>query len=113
MLFDCNNDMDNPDYILTSEKIAFIAYNIGVYESVQKFGGLIINGKITNNMDVSKVAELLSKSNAFYDSEMISQIVNVMIRENKESLSIIDHVTPREVDVVIRQLKASGVSLPK
>ncbi|HXS60936.1 MAG TPA: hypothetical protein VN703_09025 [Candidatus Sulfopaludibacter sp.] len=98
---------------MTSEKIAFIAYNIGVYESVQKFGGLIINGKITNNMDVSKVAELLSKSNAFYDSEMISQIVNVMIRENKESLSIIDHVTPREVDVVIRQLKASGVSLPK
>ena len=113
MLFDWNNDMDNPDYILTSEKIAFIAYNIGVYESVQKFGGLIINGKITNNMDVSNVAELLSKSNAFYDSEMISQIVNAMIRENKESLSIIDHVTPREVDVVIRQLKASGVSLPK
>ncbi len=113
MLFDWNNDMDNPDYILTSEKIAFIAYNIGVYESVQKFGGLIINGKITNNMDVSNVAELLSKSNAFYDSEMISQIVNAMIRENKESLSIIDHVTPKEVDLVIRQLKASGVSLPK
>ncbi len=36
-----------------------------------------------------------------------------MIRENKESLSIIDHVTPGEVDLVIRQLKASGVSLPK
>lgn len=105
--------MDNPDYMLSPEKIAFIAYNIGVYESVQKFGGLIINGKITNNMDISQVAELLSKSNAFYDSEMISQIVNVMIRENKESLSIIDHVTPGEVDLVIRQLKASGVSLPK
>ena len=64
-------------------------------------------------MDISQVAELLSKSSAFYDSEMISQIVNAMIRENKESLSIIDHVTPGEVDLVIRQLKASGVSLPK
>ncbi len=105
--------MDNPDYMSSPEKIAFIAYNIGVYESVQKFGGLIINGKITNNMDISHVAELLSKSSAFYDSEMISQIVNAMIRENKESLSIIDHVTPVEVDLVIRQLKASGVSLPK
>ena len=33
----------------------FIAYNIGVYESVQKFGGLITSGKITNNMDVGKL----------------------------------------------------------
>jgi hypothetical protein len=32
--------------ILPPEKIAFIAYNIGVYESVQKFGGLITSGKI-------------------------------------------------------------------
>jgi len=30
------------------EKIVFIAYNIGVYESVQKFGGLITSGKITD-----------------------------------------------------------------
>ncbi len=104
--------MDNPDYILGPEKIAFIAYNIGVYESVQKFGGLIINGKITNNIDISKVAELLSQSNAFYDSEMISQIVNAMIRQNKESLSIIGHVTTGEVEHVMQQLKASGVSLP-
>ncbi len=104
--------MDNPDYMLGPEKIAFIAYNIGVYESVQKFGGLIINGKITNNMDISKVAELLSQSNAFYDSEMISQIVNAMVRQNKESLSIIGHVTTGEVEQVMRQLKASGVSLP-
>jgi hypothetical protein len=29
--------------ILPSEKIAFVAYNIGVYESVQKFGQLIMN----------------------------------------------------------------------
>jgi hypothetical protein len=48
--------------ILPPEKIAFIAYNIGVYESVQKFGGLIGSGKITNSTDVPKVAELLSES---------------------------------------------------
>jgi hypothetical protein len=42
--------------ILPPEKIAFKAYNIGVYESAQKFGQLIMNGKITNNTDVSKVA---------------------------------------------------------
>lgn len=40
--------------ILPPEKIAFIAYNIGVYESVQKFGQLIMNGKITNNTDASR-----------------------------------------------------------
>ena len=104
--------MNNSDDILTSEKLAFIAYNIGVYESVQKFGGLIINGKMTNDMDISKVAELLSQSNAFYDSEMISQIVNAMIRQNNESLSIIGHVTAEEVEQVMRQLKACGVSIP-
>ncbi len=104
--------MSNTEYIISPEKLAFIAYNIGVYESVQKFGGLIINGKITNDMDISQVAELLSQSNAFYDSEMISQIVNAMVRQNKESLSIIGHVTSGEVEQVMRQLKASGVSLP-
>lgn len=57
---------------LPPEQIAFIAYNIGVYESVQKFGQLIMNGKITSNTDASKVAELLSESIAFYDAEMIS-----------------------------------------
>jgi len=33
--------------ILPPEKIAFIAYNIGVFESVQEFGRLITSGKIT------------------------------------------------------------------
>ncbi len=33
--------------ILPPEKIAFIAYNVGVFESVQKFGSLITAGKIT------------------------------------------------------------------
>ena len=39
--------MKPADDILPPEKIAFIGYNIGVYESVQKFGSLITNGKIT------------------------------------------------------------------
>ena len=37
---------------LPPEKIAFIAYNIGIYESVQKFGNLITSGKITVDTDV-------------------------------------------------------------
>ena len=45
---------------IVPEKVAFIAYNIGVYESVQKFGGLITSGKITNNeSDVQKISQLL------------------------------------------------------
>ena len=35
---------EEPVDIIPAEKIAFIAYNIGVYESVQKFGALIVNG---------------------------------------------------------------------
>ena len=90
--------MDKPDYNIPPEKIAFIAYNIGVYETVQKFGDSIIKGKITSNMDISKIAEVLASSYSFYDSELISQIVNVMIRQNKESSSIIGHVTAEEVN---------------
>lgn len=104
--------MDNYDYTLPSEKIAFIAYNIGVYETVQKFGESIIKGKIAPKMDISKIAEVLSESYSFYDSEIISQIVNAMIRQNKESTSIIGNVTSKDVDQVMRQLKTSGVSLP-
>jgi hypothetical protein len=104
--------MHNFDYTLPPEKIAFIAYNIGVYETVQKFGEAIIKGKITPNMDISKIAEVLSESYSFYDSEMISQIVNAMIRQNKESIAIIGNVTSKDVDQVMRQLKTSGISLP-
>lgn len=51
---------EQPIDIVPPEKIAFIAYNIGVYESVQKFGGLITSRKITNNeSDVQKIAQLL------------------------------------------------------
>ena len=97
--------------ILPPEKIAFIAYNIGVYESVQKFGGLITSGKITSNTDVPKVAELLSESNAFYDAEMISQLVNAMLLQHRNN-STIKRVTAAEVSYVIHQLKAVGVSIP-
>jgi len=61
------------------EKIAFIAYNIGVYESVQKFGHLITSGKITDGTDVPKIAKLLSEYSTFYDAEMNSQLINAML----------------------------------
>jgi hypothetical protein len=95
---------------LPPEKIAFIAYNIAVYESVQKFGQLIMNGKITNNTDVSKVAELLSESIAFYDAEMISGLINTILRHTKNNT--INKVLPEEVRNIMNQLKAVGVSIP-
>ena len=106
------NYMNDSSYNIPPEKIAFIAYNIGVYETVQKFGDSIIKGKINSNMDISKIAEILATSYSFYDSELISQIVNLMISQNKEASSIIGHVTAEEVNQIMRQLKASGVSLP-
>jgi hypothetical protein len=81
-----------------------------VYESVQKFGGLITSGKITSNTDVPKVAELLSESNAFYDAEIISQLVNAMLQHRKNSP--IKRVSAAEVSYVINQLRAVGVSVP-
>jgi hypothetical protein len=36
------------------EKIAFIGYNIGIYESIQKFASLILSGKINNSLDTNK-----------------------------------------------------------
>nr|WP_294805401.1 hypothetical protein [uncultured Nitrososphaera sp.] len=108
--------MDSPqgiDEILPAEKIAFIAYNIGVYESVQKFGGLITSGKITGATDAAKVVELLAETTAFYDSEMISQLVNSMIRSHGMAgeTSAIGSVTAANVEYVMKQLKAAGVSL--
>jgi len=98
--------VDIPSY----EKIAFIAYNIGIYKSVQKFGGLITSGKITNSTDVAKVAELLSETNAFYDAEMISQLINTMLRHSRNPT--LDRTTADEVKYVMNQLKAVGVSIP-
>ena len=95
---------------LPPEKIAFIAYNIGVYESVQKFGSLITSGKITNGTDVSRVAELLSESLAFYDAEMISELMNTMLRHTNNDA--INKVTAGEVSNIMNQLRAVGVSIP-
>ena len=94
-----------PVDIVPPEKVAFIAYNIGVYESVQKFGGLITSGKITSNTDVAKVAELLSESNAFYDAEMISQLVNAMLQQQHRKNSTIKRVTAAEVSLYNQSIK--------
>ena len=96
--------------VLPPEKIAFIAYNIGVYESVQKFGRLITSGKITSNTDVSRVAELLSESVAFYDAEMISELVNAMLQHTKNTA--IRRINAKEVNYIMNQLKAVGISTP-
>lgn len=93
--------------ILPPQKIAFIAYNIGVYESVQKFARLITSGKITNSTDVSRVAELLSESNAFYDVEMISELMNIMLQHTYNNA--INRVNAVKVRNVMNQLKAVRV----
>ena len=72
---------------------------------------MITSGKIASNTDVAKVAELLSESNAFYDAEMISQLVNAMQQQHRKN-SIIKRVTAAEVNYIINQLKAAGVSIP-
>lgn len=102
--------MEPIDEVIHPEQIAFIAYNIGVYESVQKFGSLITSGKITNGTDVSKVAELLSQSTAFYDAGMIAGIINAMLYRSENS--IVKRVNPEDVQYVMSQLKVTGVSLP-
>jgi hypothetical protein len=107
----------NIEDILPPEKIAFIAYNIGIFESVQKFGNLITRNKITGAMDPAKVAELLEETHAFYDAEMIAQLINSMLAQrtsmNLNSPPTIGRVTAGQVDYVIRQLKAAGVSINK
>jgi hypothetical protein len=76
--------MESVDDVLPPEKIAFIAYNIRIFESLQKFGGLITSGKITEHTDVSKVAELLSRSRAFYDANMVAGLINAMLYNIKD-----------------------------
>jgi hypothetical protein len=71
--------MESIDNLLPPELVAFIAYNIGIYESVQKFGGLITSGKIPNGTDDSKVAKLLSEATTFYDADMITGLINAML----------------------------------
>lgn len=112
---------EQPIDIVPPEKIAFIAYNIGVYESVQKFGGLITSGKTTNNeSDVQKIAQLLLEAKAFYDAEMIAQIINSILRSSshhQHAMSnnkkpTIDTVTASEANYVMRQLKTAGIPIP-
>ena len=92
------------------ERIAFIAYNIGVYESIQKFASLILSGKINNSLDTDKIAQLLSEILTFYDAELISQLINVLIKTNPKST--ITRIDTNEVNYVVDQLRACGVSLP-
>jgi hypothetical protein len=89
---------------------------VGIFESVQKFGNLITSGKITSGMDPVKVAEFLEETRVFYDAEMISQLINGMLAQRASmNLSPLttDRVTANQVDYVIRQLKAAGISLNK
>jgi hypothetical protein len=107
----------NIEDILPPEKIAFIAYNIGIFESVQKFGSLITSNKITGAMDPAKVAELLEETRAFYDAEMIAQLINGMLAQrtttNLSSPPTIERVTASQVDYVFKQLKAAGIPINK
>ena len=101
--------------IIPPEKIAFIAYNLGIFESIQKFGNLISSGKITAGMDPVKVGELLEETRAFYDAEMISELINGMLAQRASIKDLppltVGRVTANQVDYVIRQLKAAGISL--
>jgi hypothetical protein len=92
------------------ERIAFIAYNIGIYESIQKFASLILSGKINNNVDTNKIAQLLSETLTFYDADLISQLINALLGGNPKST--ITRIDSNEVSYVMNQLKACGVSLP-
>jgi hypothetical protein len=92
------------------ERIAFIAYNIGVYESIQKFASLILSGKINENLDTNRIAQLLSETLTFYDSELISQLMNALLGNSPKST--ITRIDANEVSYVMNQLKACGVSLP-
>lgn len=96
--------------ILSPEKIAFIAYNIGVYKSIQKSGRLITSGKTTKGTDISRVAELLSESLAFYDAEMISELMNTMLQHTNSNA--VNRVTAGKVRNIMDQLKAVRVSIP-
>lgn len=70
---------------------------------MQKFGGLITSGKITEQNDVSKVAELLSQSRAFYDADMFAGLINAILYHIKDK--IVKRVSSNHVSDV----KATGV----
>jgi hypothetical protein len=47
---------------------------------------------------------------AFYDAEMISELINAMLQHTKNSA--ISRITSAEVSYIMNQLKAVGVSMP-
>jgi hypothetical protein len=59
--------------------------------------------------DVAKVAELLLESTAFYDAEMIAELINTMLKHTNNNA--INRVTA-EVSNIMNQLRAVGVSIP-
>ena len=59
---------------------------------------------------ISPIVELLSESNAFYDAEMISELMNTMLRHTNNDA--INKVTAGEVSNIMNQLRAVGVSIP-
>ena len=69
----------------------------------KKFGRLITSRKITNSIDVSKVVELLSESTAFYDAELMSELINAMLQHTKNSA--VSRITAAEVSYIMNQLK--------
>ena len=73
---------------------------------MQKFGGLITSGKITEHNDVSKVAELLSQSRALYDADMVAGLINAILYHIKDKT--VKWVSSNHVSDV----KATGVPLP-
>jgi len=61
---------------------------------------------------------LLSEASAFYDAEMISQLMNAMLRNYSNNTKddtrkpTIEGVAASEVNYVMRQLKITGITLP-
>jgi hypothetical protein len=62
-------------------------------------------------MDPAAVAKLLEETRAFYDSEMIAQLINSMIASRSTTKgvpTVVDRITAAEVDSVIGQLTVAG-----
>lgn len=102
--------MSHSHGVYPDQKVAFIAYNIGIYESIQKFASLILSGKINNDLDTNKIAQLLSETLTFYNADLISQLINALLGSNLKST--IKRIDTNEVNYVMNQLRARGVSLP-
>jgi hypothetical protein len=54
---------------------------------------------------IGNQTELLSESTAFYDAEMISELINAMLQHTKNSA--VSRITAAEVSYIMNQLKAS------